>query len=86
MSCVLTWKDAEVGVLVAPVHVAAHGVDAGVVPGGRCANEGPVTWDQLTVIDTPAILLSPTGRLGDGEVAQAVCGARRVWAAMTVAL
>lgn len=83
--CVLTWK-AVVGVLVAPVRVAAHGVDARVVLAGRCADEGPVAWDQLIFAQTPAVFLSPAGRLGDGEVAQTIRGARRVRAAMTVAL
>lgn len=40
-----TWEDAEVGVLVAPVGGTAHGVDASVVLGGGCADEGAVTRD-----------------------------------------
>lgn len=41
--CVLTWEGD--GVHVAHVHVAAHGVDPGVVLGRLCADEGPVARD-----------------------------------------
>ncbi len=81
-----TWECVGVGVLVAPVGVAAHGEDAGVVFGGGSADEGPVARDQLVLADAPALLRGHSAGFSDGHVTQAVRGTCVVRTPVTVAL